>query len=120
MVIQRNVSFSFLSKDDRFADKVQQVLNSNLTNPEFNTQQFCALMGMSRSQMHRKIKANTGLSVSAFIRNLRIKMAADLLINMPADIKEISRGVGFSDSAYFAKNFRIIMGCTPTEYIRNH
>ena len=120
MLIQRNVSFSFLSMDESFADKVQHVLNENLTNPEFNTQQFCILMGMSRSQMHRKIKANTGLSVSAFIRNLRIKIAADLLINVPSDIKKISQGVGFSDSAYFTKNFRKIMGCTPTEYIRKH
>lgn len=117
MLIQRNIQITFLSKDSDFANKVQVVLSEQLFKPEFNTQMFCDLTGISRSQMHRKIKSSTGLSTSAFIRKQRIKAAAEILQSTPAHINTISTGVGFKSTSYFNKHFKEIMGCSPTEFI---
>jgi AraC-like DNA-binding protein len=117
MLIQRNIQITFLSKDVAFANRIQQVLSEHLFKPEFNTQMFCEITGLSRSQMHRKIKSTTGLSTSAFIRKQRIKAAAELLQSTNVSISLISAGVGFKTPSYFNKHFKEIMGCSPTEYI---
>lgn len=117
MLIQRNIQITFLSEDVDFANRIQQVLSEHLFEPEFNTQMFCEISGISRSQMHRKIKSSTGLSTSAFIRKQRIKAAAELLQSTHASISTISTGVGFKSASYFNKHFKEIIGCSPTEYI---
>jgi AraC-like DNA-binding protein len=117
MLIQRNIQITFLSEDVDFANRIQQVLSEHLFKPEFNTQMFCEITGMSRSQLHRKIKSSTGLSTSAFIRKQRIKAAAELLQSTNVNINHISAGVGFKSTSYFNKHFKEIMGCSPTEYI---
>jgi AraC-like DNA-binding protein len=118
-MIRKNIQITLLSNEDSFADKLQNILDMHLTDPNFNTQNFCRLMQMSRSQLHRKIKANTGLSTSNFIHEQRIKVSLELLKNFKSNITQISKSVGYTDASYFTKKFKTIMGYSPSEYIRN-
>jgi transcriptional regulator GlxA family with amidase domain len=104
--------------DELFLNKVQEVLDKHLSDPEFSTQKFCALIGMSRMQLHRKLMAYTGLSTSAFIRSQRIKQAADLLQNSQLNVNEVAYTVGFSTPSYFIKCFKEIYKKTPLEFVQ--
>ena len=73
-------------------------------------------LAMSRSQMHRKLKALTNQSASAFIRNYRLHRAAELLKLKTGNITEIAYEVGFSSQTYFSTCFQELFECSPTEY----
>jgi AraC-like DNA-binding protein len=78
---------------------------------------FASEIGMSRMQLHRKLKGLTGLSATNFIRSQRLTMAAELLGKSGANISEIGYLVGFSDPSYFSKCFKETYHCTPTEFV---
>lgn len=119
-MIKKTIELSLLSNDTVFANKIASVLENHLTNPEFNTKVFCKHMNLSRTQLHRKIKANTGLSTSSFIHYQRIKASTELLKSFKADIKSIGLSVGYTDPSYFSKCFKKFMGKSPSEYIKTH
>ena len=102
--------------DEQFIGKVQDVLDTHLTDSEFSMEQFSELMGMSRMQLHRKLKALTGLSTSEFVRTQRLKLAASLLEKSDANISEVCFMVGFNSPSYFTKCFKEAYNCLPSEY----
>lgn len=104
------------STDKLFLEKVQQILDKYLSDGDFNMETFAFEAGMSRMQLHRKLKGLTGLSANAFIRSHRLMMAARLLTRSDVNISEIGYSVGFSDPSYFAKCFKETFHCTPTEF----
>ncbi|NAS14396.1 hybrid sensor histidine kinase/response regulator transcription factor [Poritiphilus flavus] len=103
--------------DEQFLSRVQEVLDVNLTNPVFTVKEFSEHMGMSRMQLHRKLKALTGFATSEFIRSQRLKMAVTLLEKSDVSISEIAYQVGFNDPSYFAKCFKEAYGCSPKAYL---
>jgi AraC-like DNA-binding protein len=105
-----------VSKDEQFADRLEMVLRKQLGNAQFTSEDFCKEMNMSRSQLHRKLKKSTGLSASAFIRNYRVKAAAEILQNGQWDVQKVREEVGFSHASYFTKTFKDIIGKLPSEY----
>lgn len=106
--------------DELFLKKVQQVLENKLIEASFNIEDFSKAVGMSRMQLHRKIKALTGLSASEFIRSQRLKLATQLLKTSDINISQVGYSVGFNDHSYFAKCFRHAYKCTPTEYAKKY
>jgi AraC-like DNA-binding protein len=72
---------------------------------------------MSRSQLHRKIRALTDQSPVEFIRCIRLKRAAALLEHHMGNVSEVAYQVGFNNPAYFAECFRKLFGVSPTEYV---
>lgn len=106
------------SLDEIFLKKVQQVLDDKLVEASFSIEDFSKAVGMSRMQLHRKIKALIGLSASEFIRSQRLKLAANLLKKSDINISQIGYAVGFNDHAYFSKCFKDMYNCTPTEYAK--
>lgn len=106
--------------DEKFLEKIQEVLEKRLIESSFNVEYFSDAVGMSRMQLHRKIKALTGLSASEFIRSQRLKLAADLLKSSDINISQVGYSVGFNDHSYFAKCFKNVFNCTPTEYAKQH
>ena len=73
-------------------------------------------LGMSRAQVHRKLKAISGQSASEFIRTFRLQRAAELLLQDAGNIAEIAYMVGFNSQAYFTRSFQELFGCSPREY----
>lgn len=88
-----------------------------LKDSDLNAPKLQRLLGMSRSDLHRKLKAATGMSATAYIRYLRVRKAAQLLLEQPdACILGIALEVGFNNHSYFTKRFREVFGVCPGEY----
>lgn len=105
------------SYDEKFLLKLQEVLETHLTNPDFSVETFSTEIGVSRMQLHRKLKALTGQSSTEFLRSQRLKMAAVLLKENKINISEIGYSVGFNDPSYFTKCFKQEFGRAPSDYI---
>ena len=106
--------------DEKFLTKVQDVLQKNLVDPTFKVTEFSEAVGMSRMQLHRKLKALTGLTASEFIRSQRLKLAAELLKTSDINISEVGYSVGFNDHSYFTKCFKEVYNCTPTAFAKRN
>ncbi|OBX24998.1 signal transduction histidine kinase [Gelidibacter algens] len=104
------------SADKIFLEKVQNILDQQLSNPEFTSEVFSKHVAMSRMQLHRKMLAYTGLSTSNFIRSQRLKQATSILKSSQYTINEVAYMVGFSTPSYFIKCFKEMYGQTPFEY----
>ena len=119
-VILRPKDIAISNLDEKFLEKVQEVLDKNLVESSFSTEDFSKAVGLSRMQLHRKIKALTGLTASEFIRSQRLKLAAQLLKSSDINISQIGYTVGFNDHSYFAKCFKEAYKCTPTAYSKKY
>ena len=96
-------------------NKVMNVVNTHLSEEEFSIEQFGHEAGMSRSQIHRKLKALTGKSPSVYLRSIRLSKAKQMIQRKEATISEISYKVGFSSPAYFSRCFKDEFGYPPSE-----
>lgn len=105
------------SAEEKFIEKLQNILDKNLSNSEFTAEYFASEIGMSRMQLHRKLKSLLGVSATEFLRNERLKVGAELLRKGNGNVSEIAYSVGFSDVSYFSKCFKEMYDCTPTEYM---
>ncbi len=107
---------AFTSYDEQFLEQLQQVIDKHITDPEFKSETFSEALGMSRMQLHRKLKALTNLSTSEFIRTERLKASLPLLENSGMTISEVAYSVGFNTPSYFTKCFKEVYNKTPAEY----
>jgi signal transduction histidine kinase/DNA-binding response OmpR family regulator len=119
-IVLRPKDIAITNFDEQFLEKVQDVLDTKLVESTFNTEDFSKAVGLSRMQLHRKIKALTGLTASEFIRSQRLKLAAQLLKTSDINVSQIGYTVGFNDHSYFAKCFKEAYKCTPTDYAKKH
>lgn len=110
---------TFNKMDEELLKKAMEIVYNNLDNSEFSADIFCAEMGMSRSNLHMKLKAITGESTIDFIRKIRFNEACKLLLDGRYNIAEVSTMVGFNTPSYFATSFKNYLGCLPTEYIKS-
>jgi ligand-binding sensor domain-containing protein/signal transduction histidine kinase/CheY-like chemotaxis protein len=107
------------STDEKFLQKVQQIVDQDLPDPSFSVDTFCEKVGMSRMQLHRKLTALTGLSATAFVRDQRLQIALKRLKSNSESVSEVAYAVGFSSPSYFIKCFRETYQMTPSEYLKN-
>lgn len=115
-VILKPKDIAITNLDEQFLNRVQDVLDSKLTESSFSIQEFSDAVGLSRMQLHRKLKALTGLSASEFVRSQRLKLAAALLEKSDINVSQIGYQVGFNDPSYFTKCFKEAYGLSPTEF----
>jgi DNA-binding response OmpR family regulator len=107
------------SMDDKFLQKIKTIVEENLSEFSFTVEQLANEMTLSRTQLLRKLKALTGLSPNEFIKELRLKKAADMISNRIDTVTQIGYSVGFNDQSYFTKCFKKRFGITPTSYLLN-
>ncbi|MEG2573749.1 MAG: hybrid sensor histidine kinase/response regulator transcription factor, partial [Bacteroides sp.] len=110
---------TFNAMDEELLSKAVAIVEKNMDNIEFSTDEFAKEMNMSRSNLHLKLKAITGESSIDFIRKLKFNKACKLLAEGRYTISEVSTMVGFNTPSYFATSFKKYFGCLPTEYIKN-
>ncbi|NNE03533.1 MAG: response regulator [Eudoraea sp.] len=115
-VVLKPKDISISRIDKIFIEKVQAILDEHLTDSGFSTEEFSKLLGMSRMQLHRKLKALTGLTASEFVRSQRLHVAASLLKESDVNVSEICYQIGFNNHSYFTKCFKEAFGCLPSEY----
>lgn len=104
--------------DEELLRKAIAVIEKNMDNVEFSTEQFAREMNMSRSNLHLKLKAITGKSAIDFIHKIRFNHACQLLKEGKYTVSEISFMVGYNTPSYFAARFKKYIGCLPTEYVK--
>lgn len=114
-----NPDLAITDTEAEFLKRLKSVLNKHITNAEFNNEYFSELMQMSERQLHRKLKAVIGMTPTEFVRNERVKLAAELLKKSDATVSEIAYQVGFNTPSYFIKCFKEMYGCTPKEFSSN-
>ena len=102
--------------DKQLMDKVIKSINKNIGDSEFGIEMLCAEIGISRTQLHRKMKEMTGISTSEFIRNIRLEQAARLLKERRVSVSQVAYSLGFTNKGHFSKVFKAHFGITPSEY----
>lgn len=106
--------------DDELMKRIMKSVNKNMDNSDFNVEMLCQDVGISRTQLHRKMKEIAGVSTSEFIRNLRLEQAARLLKEGKVNVTQVAYAVGFSNSAHFSTVFKKHFGVSPSEYSEKH
>lgn len=102
-------------QEDDFIRKIRTIMEENLIDTSFSITELCEMVGMSRSNLHRKITALTGRSSSIFIRLIRLQKAREILVSTDYNVSEIAYQVGFSDPKYFTRAFTKEFGHSPKE-----
>ncbi|MFD2033284.1 helix-turn-helix domain-containing protein [Belliella marina] len=115
-LILKPIDIAINNLEEQFLEKMEVVITENLDNTEFTAEKFAEEMNLSRMQLHRKLKHLTGLSALEFIRNQRLKAAAELLKKGKTNISEVAYTVGYIDLSHFSKSFKALYGMTPTEF----
>jgi ligand-binding sensor domain-containing protein/signal transduction histidine kinase/DNA-binding response OmpR family regulator len=105
------------SPDEKFLNKLMKLVEDNLEDPEFNVGSLVVEIGMSQTVLYKKIKALTDLSITDFIKSVRLKRAAQLLEDNQLSIAEIAYSVGFNDRKYFSKEFKKQFGKAPSDFL---
>jgi signal transduction histidine kinase/DNA-binding response OmpR family regulator len=116
-LVLRPVDIVINSQEEKFVEKLQLVLDKELSNADFSAEDFALAVGMSRMQLHRKLKSLLGVSATEFLRSERLKIATQLLKQGNGNISDVAYSVGFNDVSYFSKCFKEMYDCTPSEII---
>ena len=106
------------SADDKFMNRIMEVIERNTSNEEFSLADFAREMNMSRSVLHSRTQGLVNQSPIELLRSVRMKKASHLLLSEAYNVTQISYMVGFSDPRYFSTCFKKQYGMTPREYVR--
>ena len=104
------------SADEKFLLKVRDAILSRLSDEQLSVESLADEIGLSRSQLFRKISALTGTSVNELIRTFRLQRAAQLIEQNWGPVTQVAYEVGFSNLSYFSKAFKEKYGVLPSEY----
>lgn len=102
--------------DEELMERIMKVVNENLSDSDFNVEKMCDEVGVSRTQLHRKLKEMTGVPTSEFLRNISLNEAARLIRERKINITQVSYMVGFANNSHFSTAFKKYFGMSPTEY----
>ena len=101
---------------DPFLSRLYALIEANLSNSGFGLNQMLSELGMSRTNLFRKVKARTGLTAHELLRNYRLKQATHML-RSGVSISEVAWQVGFESRAYFSKCFRELYQVSPSDFM---
>jgi YesN/AraC family two-component response regulator len=107
---------SLKSPDAEFLSKVLKLMEDHYTDPLFGVEEFTAEIGLSRMQLHRKLKALTDSSPGDFLRQFRLEKAKQLLKLPGIQVSEVAYKTGFNNLSNFTKAFKDFTGLTPSEF----
>jgi CheY-like chemotaxis protein/nitrogen-specific signal transduction histidine kinase len=111
-------NITLASPEEKFLKKAIETVEKYIDDPDLDSDKFAQHIGVSRMQLYRKLGALTDMTVKDFIRDLRLKRAAQLLIQNKLNISEVAYAVGFRDLSHFRKCFRQEFGMTASEYVK--
>ncbi len=106
--------------DAELMERIMKAINENIDNSDFNVEALADIVGLSRVQLHRRMKELTGITAGEFIRNLRLQQAAKLFESGDVNVSQVTYAVGFANPNNFTAAFKRHFGVTPTAYIAKH
>lgn len=113
-------SIEVSSYEDQFIHQVRDLVLAHIDDTNFNVNELSKEIGMSRVHLNRKLKEHFGISPIAYIRSIRLKQAAYLLVNNKVNISEVAYRVGFSSHSYFTSIFHDFFGMSPKEFVATY
>ncbi|QOC23908.1 response regulator [Wenzhouxiangella sp. AB-CW3] len=108
------------SRVSTFMSRMEQALHDHIDDPELDVDQLATLCGTSRATMYRKLNEHRQATPADFIRDFRLRRAAEMLRQTDSSISEIAFAVGFRRQSAFTRAFRSHFNCTPSEYRKTH
>ena len=111
-----NLKISQEYKD--FLQKCMDVVEHHLNDPDFSIKTLAAEIGMSHSNVYRRIKSISGQSLNSFIRFIRLRKAAEIFLTTDSTVSETAYKVGFHDPKHFREQFAKLFGLNPSDYIK--
>ena len=112
------VGVNVTSADERFSQKLYEVIENNITDQNLGPEMLCEQIGISRANLYRKIKALSELSPAELIRNKRLEVSLRYLRDTDMSVSEVATLLGFNSHSYFSNSFKAFYGFTPTEFIQ--
>lgn len=103
-------------EEEELVKRMLAAINENLDNEDYGVDQLARDVAMSRSSLYDKLRNMLGISPADFIRNVRLKRAAELLTTTKLSITKISERVGFNSPRIFSSNFKKMFGILPSDY----
>ncbi len=113
--IQETEPIPEYNQEDDFIKELNEVILSNLTNEQFGQEELFRKIGMSKSNLHRKLKSLTGKSIGRYVRSIRLTKAKELLESTNMSVSQTGFEVGFNDLSYFTRSFKEEFGFTPSK-----
>lgn len=104
----------------QFLERCMDIIEKEIDNDGFTIKEFTKKMGISHSGLYKKIRLVSGLSPNAFIRHIRLRRAALLLLSTNTNINEACYAVGINDPKYFRIQFHKLFGMNPSEYVKKY
>jgi len=105
--------------DQKIMDKLTQILERELANPDLNINFIAQNLGFSRTVFYRKIKGLTDMSPIDFLRSYRLRRAAEMIVENSLSLNDIAINTGFNYYPYFSKSFKKHFGVSPKDYIQH-
>jgi signal transduction histidine kinase/AraC-like DNA-binding protein len=102
--------------DRKFINDFTAIVEGNIGNEQFNAEEICKAMGISRVQLYRKVKALLGVNVNDYIITVRLQKAKYYLAQKELTISQVAFKVGFTSAAYFSTVFKSKFNVTPKEF----
>ena len=106
--------------NDALMDRIMHSVNAHISDPNFNVDTLASDVGISRAQLHRKMKEITGTSSGQFLRNLRMEQASRLLREGKINVTQVGESVGYNDQTHFSTAFKNHFGLSPSEYMEKN
>ncbi len=112
----KQLNTNFTDRDKVFLNKLHNIIEKNIDNSEFTVEDFAQALSMARTNFYKKVKGLTGHSPNEYLRIIRMKKAAELLLTTDMNVGEISYQIGFNDQFHFSKIFKSQFGVSPLQY----
>lgn len=113
-------SSALAPEDEAFMARVMEFIESNIADADASISDMAEATATSKSSLTRKLKSIVGLTPADFLREARIKRAAQLLTDTNGPVSDIAYHCGFTDPKYFGKCFKASIGLSPSEYRKSH
>ena len=112
-----NGFFSLAPQDEQLLEQIFDRLEAHWQDPDFDMEDYCHEMAMSKSQLYRKTVALTGLSPNLLLKEFRLEKAKQLMKKQHYNVSQITFDSGFSSPSYFTKCFKKKYGLLPMSYM---
>lgn len=103
-----------------FIERCITIVEAHINDEEFSIKMLAKEIGMSHSNLYKRVRLISGQSVNGFVRYIRLRKAAELMIRNDCNVNEAAFQVGISDSKYFRSQFNKLFGMNPSEYIKKY
>ncbi len=103
-------------EEQKMIERIHKAIDRNMANTEYTVDQLACDIGMSRANLYKKMQMMLGITPNNFMRNVRLKRAAELLTKSHVPVNQLLLMVGFQTPRYFSQCFRKMFGVTPTDY----